>query len=421
MFRSIQWRITLSFSLLIVIVMTSLGFIMTNYIRNNQMENLRGELKYESGIIAENISKYFEEDSQYEDLINDIREISHIIDTRVTIIDPNGNVLADSLEEAASMENHASRPEFKEAISEGYGESSRYSTTLGYSMMYIAVPIPSQGDALGVIRLSLPLKDIDDTVGSIRNSIIFAVLIAIVFFIISAWLIARILVSPIKQVTEASRKIASGEIYQKIDISTADETGELARAFNQMSVKLASMMETISEDRGRLSGILDNIADGVIMTDTEGRIVLANRAVEKIFRIKTAGSTGMHLIAILHKHDLSDLLKECLDTGHEKVSQFESDLYKRFLRVMAVPLNGRKTRGVLFLIQDLTDLRSFQTMRRELIGNISHDFRTPLAGIKAMVETLQDGAIDDREAAQDFLSRIDDEVNRLAQIGTGED
>jgi len=106
----------------------------------------------------------------------------------------------------------------------------------------------------------------------------------------------------------------------------------------------------------------------------------------------------------------------CLQTGREQISQFESSISNRFLRVIAIPFADDRPGGALLLIQDLTEVRSLQTMRREMVGNISHEFRTPLAGLKAMVETLQDGAVDDREVTEDFLSRIEVEVDRMTQL-----
>jgi two-component system phosphate regulon sensor histidine kinase PhoR len=213
-------------------------------------------------------------------------------------------------------------------------------------------------------------------------------------------------------------RIASGELNQRIDTGAMDETGDLARSFNQMSVKLAEMVNRMTEDRTRLSGILDNIADGVIMTDIEGNIIIANKAINAIFRVDSEKLIGKSLIENLHDHEIGELLNSCLETGVGQSNQFESDHFKRYIQAIAVPVNGDRPKGVLLLFQDLTELRNLQTMRRELIGNISHDFRTPLAGIKAMVETLRDGAVDDKSVAADFLSRIEREVDRLTQMVT---
>jgi two-component system phosphate regulon sensor histidine kinase PhoR len=278
-------------------------------------------------------------------------------------------------------------------------------------MMYVAVPISYQGEILGVARVSLPLTVVESLVHQVTVSIIIAMLMVTLLVILAAWIIARITTRPIRKLTAASRRITSGELGQKITIEAKDEVGKLAHAFNEMSAKTKELVDTISEDRTRLATILDNMADGVIMTDAEGNISLANRAAEKLLNIKEVKNKP--LIEAVRDHEVDELLKLCLRTAQTQAAQYESSTSKRYLRAIAIPIAHS---GVLLLFQDLTELRNLQTTRRELIGNISHEFRTPLAGIKAMVETLGDGAIDDKKAARDFLTRIDSEVACLTQL-----
>jgi two-component system phosphate regulon sensor histidine kinase PhoR len=416
MFRSIQWRITIAFAVLVVAVMSGFGVYLTNHVRSLQIDSLRNDLKNQATLIAGISRDYLPGFSEQDGLSSAIMRVGQPPEVRITVIDASGKVLVDSEEDAFAMENHASRPEFSSALAEGYGESSRFSTTLEYEMLYVAVPITSEGAVIGAVRVALPLTDVDDMVGSVVASIIVALLVTIILVIISGWLIARVFTRPVREVTEASKRIASGELNQRIDTGAMDETGELARSFNQMSVKLTEMVNRVTEDRARLSGVLDNIADGVIMTDNDGNIIMANEAIRTIFRVNSKALIDKPLIEKIHDHEIGELLNTCLETGTQQTVQFESSHYKRYIRAIAVPVNRDRTEGALLLFQDLTELRSLQTMRRELIGNISHDFRTPLAGIKAMVETLQSGAIDDREIANDFLSRIEGEVDRLTQM-----
>jgi two-component system phosphate regulon sensor histidine kinase PhoR len=380
------------------------------------MDSLRNNLTNQATLLAGISRGYLSDVSEENGLSSEIIKIGQSLEERITVIDASGKVLADSEEDTSAMENHAGRPEFSAALTEGYGESSRFSTTLGYKMMYVAVPVISDGMVIGAVRVALPLTEVNGMTGSVITSIIVALIIMIILVIISGWFISRIITRPVRDVTEASRRITSGDLNQIINTGAMDETGELARSFNQMSVKLAEMVDRMSEDRTRLSGILDNIADGVVMTDNDGNIIIANEAIKTIFRVNNKGLIGKSLIENLHDHEIGELLNTCLETGEEQADQFESDYFKRYIHAIAVPVNGNKPRGVLLLFQDLTELRNLQTMRRELIGNISHDFRTPLAGIKAMVETLQDGAIDDRQVASDFLFRIENEVDRLTQM-----
>ncbi len=418
MFRSIQWRITIAFAILALVVMSGFGVYLTNHVRSLQMDSLRNSLKDQATLLVGISRDFLSDASGRNGLSSEIMRVGQLLEERITVIDAGGTVLVDSEEDASTMENHSGRPEFSAALTAGYGESIRFSTTLGYEMIYVAVPILSESTVIGAVRMALPLTEVHNTASSVVASIVVALLITIILVIISGWLVARILTRPIRDVTQASRLIASGKLNQRIDIGAMDETGELARSFNQMSIKLTEMVDRMTEDRTRLSGILDNIADGVIMTDTDGNIVIANEAIKTIFRVDNERLIGKSLIENLHDHEIGELFNTCLETGKEQTDQFESIHFKRYIHTIAVPVNGDKPKGVLLLFQDLTELRNLQTMRRELIGNISHDFRTPLAGIKAMVETLRDGAVDDRNVASDFLSRIESEVDRLTQMVT---
>jgi len=393
-----------------------LGAYLVNSTRNQQLDNLRVQLENEARITAEaSLPGFLSPDR--EQILSDIaNKLGEQINTRVTIIALDGTVLGDSKEDPSTMENHAARPEIKDALNKGLGESTRYSTTLTEKMMYVAVPVSHQGEVLGIARVALPLTEVESPVQRVTVSIATAMAMAALLVILAAWFIARITTRPIREITAASKKIASGELEQKITIETGDEVEELAHSFNEMSSKLKALVDTISADKARLETILDNMADGVIMTDNEGNILLANRAVKKLFKIKDA--VNKPLIEAVRDYEVDELMKLCLQNANVQDTQYESGTSERFLRAIAIPVTSYKPGGVLILFQDLTDIRNLQTTRRELIGNISHEFRTPLASIKAMVETLQDGAVNDQEAASDFLTRIASEVDRLTQMVT---
>jgi len=373
-------------------------------------------LENEAMITAEASLSSFGEQNEIGNLDVLAKKLGSQIGARVTIITRDGTVLGDSHEDPSTMENHATRPEVREALASGLGGSTRYSTTLGEKMMYVAVPIIDNGKVLGIARVALPLTKVQSSVNRVIISIVVAMAITAVLVILAAWLIARMTTRPIRELTRASQKIASGEFGHRITVGTKDESGQLAHAFNEMSVNLKRLVETISEDRARLTSILDNMADGVMLTDIEGNIVLTNKAAQRLFGIRGENAKAKPLIEVVREHELNDILKSCLETGREQIAQFDSGTSNKFLRAIAILIDRERQGGALVLVQDLTELKGLQTMRRELVGNISHEFRTPLAGIKVMVETLQGGAIDDQTAASDFLSRIEAEVDRLAQL-----
>jgi two-component system phosphate regulon sensor histidine kinase PhoR len=396
--------------------MTALGIYLTNSIKTSELSNLRSELENEAIITAEASLPGFISQEGGNSLDALAKKLGSQIGARITVIALDGTVLGDSNEDPSTMENHATRPEVKDALASGIGESTRYSTTIGEKMMYVAVPIIEKDEVLGIARVALPLTRVESSVNRIIISIVIAMVIAAILVIIAAWLIARMTTRPIRELTRGSQKIASGEFGHRITVGTKDESGQLADAFNEMSLNLKRLVETVSEDRAKLMSILNNMADGVILTDIEGNIVLTNKAVQKLFRIRDENAKAKPLIEVIREHELNDILKSCLETGQEQIVQFDSGISNKFLRAIAILVDQERQGGALVLVQDLTELKNLQTMRREMVGNISHEFRTPLAGIKAMVETLQDGATDDREAAKDFLSRIEAEVDRMTQL-----
>lgn len=416
MFRSIQWRITIPFVVLILVSMGITGFYLSDYFRDIQVDSLRSHLEEEARIIAETSRPLFSGSGQDGQLDALVKNLGTETSARVTIIGLDGTVLGDSEEDPAAMDNHAARPEVADALASGFGESTRYSLTLKQYMMYVAVPIGEPGKVIGVSRVALPLTVVTDSVNRATLTVVFAMAVAAILVILVAWYIARRTTRPIRELTDAAQRIAAGELGKKITVSTGDESARLADTFNEMSRNLGEMVATISGDRTRLASILGNIADGVIMTNGEGNITLANRAAGELFSFKEKDVKAQPLIEAVRDHEAGEIMESCLKTGRERSAQFESAVSKRYLRAIAVPVAGDELDGVLLLFQDLTELKGLQTMRRELVGNISHEFRTPLASVKAMAETLRDGAIKDEKVAADFLGRIEAEVERMTQL-----
>jgi len=418
LFRSIQWRITIWFILLVIVIMTALGIYLANSVGNSELDNIRSKLVDEAMIVAEASLSGFETSDTVSDLDMLAKKLGIQIGARITFIAGDGTVLGDSYENPSTMKNHAERPEILEALATGLGESTRYSTTIGERMMYVAVPVTEAGEVLGIARVALPLTQVQKSVDRIIIGIVIAMLITSAMVIIASWIIARTTTQPIRELTKGAQRIARGEFDYRISVDAKDESGQLSHAFNEMSSNLKRLVETISEDSAKLMSILDNMADGVILTDIEGNIVLINKTVQGLFKISDEDARGKPLIEAVREHELNDILKSCLETRHEQIIQFDSSTLNKFFRAIAILINEERQGGALVLIQDLTELKGLQIMRRELVGNISHEFRTPLAGIKALVETLQDGAINDNTMAADFLNRIEIEVDRLAQMVT---
>jgi len=414
MFRGMQWRVTAWFMLIIIVGMGALGGYLTVSVRNVQLTNLKSDLRSEAVLMAAQALPYLDGTQDPAGLEALVKSLGTQTATRFTIIRRDGTVVADSDEDPALMSNHANRPEVVEAIAGGTGEATRLSATLGEQLIYIAVPVTSGDTTLGVARVALPSTRVDAYVGRSITTILIALAVIAVAVIVAAWLTTRYMTRPVRELTAAARRLAAGEFEVPLAQSAPDESGQLARAFNEMAVQLRSTVDELTEDRARLTAILDNMADGIITTDADGAITLANRAAGDLLGFRPERAARRPMIESVRDYELTEVLQRSLSSRRPEEIQFESSATGRFVRAIAI--GGERSSGPLILLQDLTEVRALQTMRREIVGNISHDFRTPLAGIKAMVDTLQDGAIDDHDAALDFLTRIQDEVARLTHM-----
>jgi two-component system phosphate regulon sensor histidine kinase PhoR len=413
--RSIYWKITIPFTLLVLVGMSILGFYMVNSTRNTQINHLETQLTNEARLVADISKPSFVNPGKQTDFDSIAKTTGKEIQSRITLIAKNGTVLGDTDQDPLTMENHATRPEVIEALASGIGQATRYSATLHENMMYVAVLVTNQGEVLGISRVALPLTTVESTVNSAVMTIAWAIAIATLLVIVAAALVARMITRPVRQITKAAEGIASGKLDQQIQVRANDEIGRLGRAFNEMSLNLKNTMATIVDERSKLVTVLSGITDGVVMTDSEGNIALVNRAAERLFNFEEARAIGRPLIEAVHDYEIDDVVKKCLNTAIEQSAQLDS-VTGRFLRVIATPITTGKFSGALVLFQDLTELRSLQTMRREFVGNVSHELRTPLAAIKAIVDTLRDGAMDDKKTAVNFLNRLDAEVDGMTQM-----
>ncbi len=203
------------------------------------------------------------------------------------------------------------------------------------------------------------------------------------------------------------------QIQREDELSeSSHELGELASAANNRLSTFDLRLSTSDKERAKLSAILDQLTDGVMIADAEGRVQFANPAAERLFGSPLAGRS---VVETVRHHQLADAWRRCRETGGLQTESVEAPANRQFLQLIVIP--DRDTPGgTLLLAQDLTRVRRLETVRRDFISNLSHELRTPLASLKALTETLQDGALTDEEAAPRFLERIHTELDALTQM-----
>jgi len=246
--------------------------------------------------------------------------------------------------------------------------------------------------------------------------IVLAVIITVILTILATLWTTRRTMRPLREIIQAMRHMTSGQFEDRINVRVSGESAELVQALNKMSAGFNQAITSLSQERNKLAAVLANMADGLLLVDHETRVRLANPVVEKLFGFREEKALGRPFIEVILNHEIEQLLRQCLNTGQQLTRELETDHGKRFLRIIATPLFRDESPSVLLILQDLSEMRRFQTTRRDFVSNISHELRTPLASIKAAVETLQDGALEDTSVAGDFLNRMEQEVDHLTQL-----
>lgn len=420
-FGNFKYKLIFSYVFIILVSFSFIAFFLDKTLEKNSLQELKSSLINQAYLIETQISI---EDLKNENLIYLealAKKLSSKIKSRITIVNNKGKVLADSsepLSEVLNMENHAYRSEIKLALGGGIGEQIRYSSTLKKDMLYLALPIKDNEQIIGVVRLALPLTNVQIIFAAIRKTVFLSLIFALgLAFVLGAVLTAGI-IGPISRIIHISRKFFKGDFSHKILLDSQDEIGELAATLNKMAEGLENKIKEIEIQNQHLKAILESMVEGIIVTDRVGHIISINHAVEQIFNITKQDSQGKLLLEVIRNNDISDIPAEVLRSG--KFLSRELLLVwpvNKTFQIDASPVFEKgSVSGCLLVIHDVTQIRILETIRRDFVANVSHELKTPLTSIKGFVETLLEGALDDKENSRHFLQIINDHADRLSNL-----
>lgn len=217
------------------------------------------------------------------------------------------------------------------------------------------------------------------------------------------------------QATAGADALASGRFDLHLP-ATDDEFAPLTSALNTASATISEKMGALRHERAQLASLLNASSDATVAIDRSGAVVYLNDAAMLMFARAGGEGVGRQFIELVRDFDLNDLLVAAAQRGERSVRVVAYGQTQRWLQATAVPIDDAGAWAALAVFHDLTEVRRLEGMRRDFISNVSHELRTPLAGIRAAAETLQEGAIDDRPAAIEFMGHIQREVDRMTQL-----
>lgn len=413
----LRWRIAFGFTAVTAVVFLLLGLYLDSALLKNTTENERQRLLASAHLAAKALpDPPWGSDVDLQGMVGDLDSRSG---ARVTIIGPEGWVLADSRGDPSAMENHAERPERLQALSQGWGSAVRHSKTLGVDMLYVAVPLFDGAPAPAVLRLAFPLTAARAASAELRRNLAIAFVVAVsLVWLVSVWL-ASSLAAPVQRLVRVAQRVARGDLAARVEMGTGGELGELGGVFNATLERLSSLIATLERQAKSTGTMLQQMTDGVVAVDTQRRVQFANETFARAFGIGAVEIEGQNLEQLTTNYQLSLLLGRALSEG--VAQRAEVRLLSPAARVLdgiATPLidtDGR-VMGAVALFRDLTALRQVERVRRDFVANVSHELRTPAAGIRALAEALQAGALREPDKAARFLEQIVEAAHRLTRI-----
>lgn len=416
-FHGLMPRVVGAFLAITLGVQLISALLLNEVTRSFLIEQVEVHLQRESRLLLEVLDEH-SLTRPNESLSTALAALTHEGDLRITVINADGDVVADSQGDAALMESHADRPEVTAALEGTQGRAVRFSSTLGVEMLYLAFPVETaQGPV--VVRTAVPTTAIEKSLLEIRGILLRLSIGTLAAAALLSFLFSRHVVQPLKEMTFFARRIARGQFDPPIKVPGGSELGELATAFNTMARRLEQSLSELSEQRAYLQAVVGSMAEGVIAVDSSSQLILVNPAAQQMLGLIPEEVLGRQLEDVLHLQSLVLALKDTLKTEKGHLVELELDHpTRRIVRAHTAALKGSGpyVGGALGLIYDITELRHLERVRTDFVANVSHELRTPLTSIHGFSETLLDGADEDPETRRRFLQIINRETERVTAI-----
>ncbi len=408
--RIFRWRIAIPYLILLAVILSVFSSVVSIRIRQNETASRELQLLNTAQWLASQAQPYYQGDVAEEPLNQLAIDSSEAMKMTVIFMDSRGAILGTSLHPEQNPENPLLLP--------GVAHAQLDDRSVKLSKHFITAAVKIQGldgEDLGLVYLQAPLSNDTTSLNWLLWLTIAAITVTAAALLVLTLILQEQDRRPIEVLTIATQQMSMGN-FKNLEFPQNETVfTELTHALQNMAEKLGTQIDALTSERAKLSAVLDQMADGVLIADSEGRVQLLNPAAERLFRVSEKTGTGRSVIEVLRYHQLVELWQQ-VNQGKPQSTMLEIGPQHLILQVVGIPLKTSLPGSTMILFQDLTQLRRLETVRRDFISNVSHELRTPLASLKALADTLQEGALEDPPAARRFILRMETEIDNLAQL-----
>lgn len=334
------------------------------------------------------------------------KDLGRLLGVRITVIRADGTVIGDTDHDPAGMDNHLRRPEIAGATLNATGRAVRHSRTLEKDLLYVAIRVPESGPTQCFIRASLRITQVNAIYQHLAGNFLWVAGGLILLSVLTCAFITRRLSRPVTAMRSAADQISRGDLNTRVFVDSRDEFQELAAAFNRMTEEIQALVGRLSSQKEESEAILTAVREGLVLIGRDQRIVKANRTF--LAQVQSADAAGKPYWEVIRNPRFAEVLRLVRQEGgsrREEISFGDTTFLCSFAY-----LSSREEVVALFF--DISELKRLETIKKDLVVNISHEFKTPLTAIRGFAEALAE----EPERSGEYLEIIKRNAERLSAI-----
>lgn len=354
------------------------------------------------------------------DLQKLMRDFEKKLSSRLTIILPNGQVIADNITPLDKLDNHSERPEVKLALKGKIGKIIRFSDTLNKETINLAIPILHNNKQVGVLRLSESTESLKSSLMEVFSKYFIQSFLIILILILIIGFYSKSLSYSLEKMYSITENFLKGDFSGKIKINPWDsyEISYLGKSINKMSEQIENQINNILKQKKEQEVVFSSMSEGVLSIDNNKKIYHINESAKKIFNLEMEQDyNGWSLKEVIRSKKIEDFYDEVISSKTFLDREFELN-DNQFFQIHGSILSGESNNisGVLLVLNDISNLRRLEQHRKDFVGNVSHELKTPLTSINGYLENLIDGTVDSPEDQLKFLKIVQKHSLRLQKI-----